>query len=82
MTFSEMTYTSHAGELPKLDLNVNWGSNFLALEKQWNSYMTLSSLAGSDTIIKIHTLQCCMSHGTFNIVDNLSLTDSQKADLV
>ncbi len=79
-TFSSMPYTFRAGDLPKLDLDVDRGSDFLAWEKQWNSYMTLSGLAGSDAAIKVHALQFCMSRETLTIVENLGLTDAQKAD--
>ena len=77
-----MTYTFRAGDLPKLDLDVDRGSDFLAWEKQWNSYMTLSGLAGSDAAVKVHALQYCMSRKTLAIVDNLGPTESQKADQV
>ena len=42
--------------------------------------MTLSGLAGSDAALKVHALQYCMSRETLTIVDNLGLTESQKAD--
>ena len=71
-----MPYTFHAGDLPKLDLDVDRGSDFLAWEKQWNSYMTLSGLAESDAVIKEHALQFCMSHETLTIVEHLGLTDA------
>ena len=75
-----MAYTFRAGDLPKLDLDVDRGTDFLAWEKQWNSYMTLSGLAGSDAAIKVHALQYSMSRDTLTIVDNLGLTDSLGAD--
>ena len=75
-----MTYTFRAGDLPKLDLDVDRVSDFLAWEKQWNSYMILSGLAGSDAAIKVHALQYCMSRDTLTIVDNLGLTEAQRAD--
>ena len=75
-----MSYTFRAGDMPKLDLDVDRGSDFLAWEKQWNSYMTLSGLAGADAAIKVHALQYCMSRDTLTIVDNLGLTDTQRAD--
>ena len=51
-----MTYTFRSGDLPKFDLNVDRGSDFLACEKQWNSYMTLSGLAELDAAIKVHAI--------------------------
>ena len=44
--------------------------------------MTLSGLARLGTAIKVHTLKYCMSCETLTIVDNLGLTESQKADEV
>ena len=75
-----MPYTFRAGDLPKLDLDDDRGSDFLAWEKQWNSYMTLSGLADSANDIKVHALQFCMSRETLTIVENLGLTDAQRAD--
>ena len=75
-----MPYTFRAGDLPKLDLDVDRGSDFLAWEKQWNSYMTLSGLADSDAAIQVHALQFCMSRETLTVMENLGLTDAQKAD--
>ena len=77
---SKMPYTFRAGDLPKLDFDIDRGSDFLAWEKQWNSYMTLSGLADSDAAIQVHALQFCMSRETLTIMENLGLTDAQKAD--
>ena len=75
-----MSYTFRAGDLPKLDLDVDRGSDFLAWEKQWNSYMMLSGLADSAASMKVHALHCCLSRDTLTIVDNLGLTDAQRGD--
>ena len=79
---SLMSYTFRAGDFPKLDLDVDRGSDFLAWEKQWNSYLTLLGLAESSPAMKIHPLQFCLSRETLTIVKNLGLTDAQKADQV
>ena len=79
---SLMSYTFRAGDLPKLDLDVDRGLDFLAWEKQWNSYMTLSGLADSAPAMKVHALRFCLSRETLTLVDNLGLTDAQKADQV
>ena len=42
--------------------------------------MTLSGLADSANDIKVHALQFCMSRETLTIVENLGLTDAQRAD--
>jgi hypothetical protein len=75
-----MPYTFRAGDLPKLDLDVDRGSDFLAWEKQWNSYRMLSGLVGSDAATQVHALHFCMSRETLTIVENLGLTDDQRAD--
>ncbi len=75
-----MSYTFRAGDLPKLDLDVDRGSDLLAWEKQWNSYMILSGLADSAAPIKVHALHCCLSRDTLTIVDNLGLTEAQRGD--
>ena len=75
-----MPYTFRAGDLPKLDLDVDRGSDFLAWEKQWSSYMTLSGLVETDAAIQVHALHFCMSRETLTIVENLGLTEAQRAD--
>ena len=75
-----MPYTFRAGDLPKLDLDVDRGSDFLAWEKQWNSYRILSGLVGSEAATQVHALHFCMSRETLTIVENLGLTDAQRAD--
>ena len=77
-----MSYTFRAGDLPKLDLDVDRGSDFLAWEKQWNSYMILSGLSGADAAIKVHALKFCMSCETLTIVDNLGLTKAERAQII
>ena len=69
-----MPYTFRAGDLPKPDLDVDRGSDFLAREKQWNSYRIL---VGSEAV---HALHFCMSRETLTIVENLGLTDALRAD--
>ena len=75
-----MPYTFRAGDLPKLDLDVDRGTDFLAWMKQWNAYRTLSALAAEPEVTQVHALNVCMSRDTLNIMDNLGLTNEQKAD--
>ena len=44
--------------------------------------MTLMGLADSAPAMEVHTLQFCLSRETLTIVNNLGLTDIQKADQV
>ena len=39
-----MSFTFRQGDLPKLDLQVDRGSDFKAWQTQWESYMSLSGL--------------------------------------
>ena len=75
-----MPYTFRAGDLPKLDLDVDRGTDFIAWMKQWNAYRTLSALAAEPAVTQVHALNLCMSRDTLNIMDNLGLTNEQKAD--
>ena len=39
-----MAYTFRPGDLPKLDLQVDRGTDFSAWKAQWEAYMSLSGL--------------------------------------
>ena len=39
------SYVFRQGDLPKLDLQIDRGSDFSAWQKQWESYMSLSGLS-------------------------------------
>ena len=43
-----MAYVFRARDLPKLDLQVDRGSDFKAWRAQWNAYMSLSGLKGQE----------------------------------
>ena len=43
-----MPYTFRQGDLPKLDLHIDHGSDFAALKVQWDSYLSLSGLDNKD----------------------------------
>ena len=43
-----MPFTFRQGDLPKLDLQVDRGSDFTAWKAQWDSYTSLSGLNGED----------------------------------
>ena len=72
-----MPFTIRQGDLPKLDLQVDRGTDFTAWKAQWESYLSLSEL-GKETQAKQVTL--CFSRETLTIVNNLGLTKDQKGN--
>ena len=77
-----MPYTFRQGDLPKLDLEVDKGSDFIAWNDQWNAYLTLSGLSDEQAITQANVLRLCFSRDTLSTVNNLGLSDGQKNDPV
>ena len=75
-----MPYTFRQGDLPKLDLEVDKGSDFKAWNAQWRAYKTLSGLSGEDATKQADVLRLCLSRDTLTTVDNLGLTKEQEDD--
>ena len=75
-----MSYVFRQGDLPKLDLQVDRGSDFKAWKTQWEAYLTLSGLKDEDRSKQVHVLTLCFSRETVTIVDNLGLTTAQQKD--
>ena len=75
-----MTYVFRAGDLPRLDLQVDRGSDFKAWRDQWNAYTSLSGLKDQDAAKQVQALTLCFSRETVTIVNNLSLTAAQLGD--
>ena len=73
-----MSYTFRTGDLPKLDLQVNRGSDFKAWRSQWDAYLSLSGLDKEPPAKKAQALTLCFARETVTIVDNLGLTADQK----
>ena len=74
------TYTFRTGDLPKLDVDTDRGTDFKAWQQQWQAYRSLSGLGGETAAKQVQALQLCFSRDTLNIVENLSLTTTQKKD--
>ena len=70
-----MTYTFRQGDLPKLDLQVDRGTDFTAWRTQWESYCSLSGLDEEDPSKQVKALMLCFSRETLAVVQNLGLTD-------
>jgi len=47
-----MPYIFRQGDLPKLDVQVDCGSDFTAWKAQWESYMSLSGLGSPKNLLK------------------------------
>ena len=75
-----MTYTFRTSDLPKLDLDTDRGSDFLAWQQQWLAYRSLSGLSAEAATKQVQALKLCFSRETLNVVDNLGLTEDQKKD--
>ena len=73
-----MPFTFWQGDLPKLDLQVDHGSNFATWEAQWASYLSLSGLANEEALKQVQVLMLCFSHDTLTIVQNLRLSEEER----
>ena len=74
-------YTFRPGDLPKLDLQVDRGSDFKAWRSQWSAYLNLSGLSKEPPEMQVQALTLCFARETVTIVDNLGLTDAQRSDV-
>ena len=75
-----MAYTFRTNDLPKLDLDMDRGTDFKAWQQQWAAYRSLSGLSEEPPTKQVQALQLCFSRETLNIVENLGLTAEQKRD--
>ena len=73
-----MPYVFRQGDLLKLDLQLDRGTDFAAWKLQWDSYISLSGLAGEDAQKQVQALMLCFSRETLSIVQNLGLTEEEK----
>ena len=65
------SYTFRLGDLPKLNLQVDCGTDFKALRPKWSAYFNPSSLDGQPAAKQVQALTLCFSRETVTIVDNL-----------
>ena len=73
-------YVFRVGDLPKLDLNVDRGSDFLAWKSQWDAYLSLSGLGTQAQEKRVQALTLCLSRETVTIVENLGLSEAQRGN--
>jgi len=75
-----MLYVFCQGDLPKLDKQVDRGTEFEAWKSQWESYSSLSGLSEEAVGKQVQALTLCFSRETLAIVQNLCLTEEQKGN--
>ena len=73
-----MAFVFRQGDLPKLDLQVDRGTDFKAWKSQWEAYINLSGLITQDAAKQVQALTLCFSRETVTIIDNLGLTAAQR----
>ena len=71
------TYTFRQGDLPRLDLQIDRGTEFTAWWTQWDLYSSLSGLAREDAAKQVKPLTLCLSRETLAIIHNLRLSEEQ-----
>ena len=76
-----MPFVFRLSDLPKLDLQVDRGTDFEAWRTQWTAYVNLSGLSEESAETKVQALNLCFSRETLTIVNNLGLTNEQKKDV-
>ena len=77
-----MRYTFRQGDLPKLDLEVDKGSDFIAWNAQWKAYRTLSGPSDEEATKQADVLRLCFTRDTLTTINNLGLTQDQENDPV
>ena len=74
------SYVFRTGDLPKLDLDTDRGTDFHAWHQQWQAYRSLSGLNAEPAAKQVQALQLCFSRETLNVVENLGLTTDERKD--
>ena len=73
-----MSYVFRHGDLPKLDLQIDRGSDFKAWKIQWDAYFNLSGLSAQSDEKQVYALTLCFTRESLTVVENLGLTDAQR----
>ena len=73
-----MPFTFRHSDIPKLDLDVDHGSNFKAWLEEWLAYIAVSGLSEENGDTKYHVLRLAFSRETASVVDNLGLSEEDK----
>jgi len=75
---STNTFTFHQGDLPKLHIQVDRGTDFMAWKAQWVCYSSLSGLNEQSGEKQVQALTLCFSRETLTIVQNLGLSEDDR----
>ena len=78
---SERTVRCYSTSDPRLDLQVNQGSDFKAWRSQWGTYLSLSGLDQESPATQVQALTLCFSRETVTVADNLGLSEDQRKDV-
>ena len=73
-----MPSTFRRSDIPKLDLDVDRGSNFKAWLEEWSAYIAVSGLSEENGDTKYHVLRLAFSRETASVVNNLGLPEEDK----
>ena len=73
-----MPFTFRRSNIPKLDLDVDRGSNFKAWLEEWSAYIAVSELGKENADTKYHVLRLAFSREMASVVDNLGLPEDNK----
>ena len=76
-----MTHTFRPGDLPRLDLQVDRGTDFKAWKTQWEAYQSLSGLGTQSQTKQVQALTLCFTRETLTIVENLGLSETQRGSV-
>ena len=76
-----MAYAFRPGDLPKLDLQVDRGTDFKAWKTQWEAYLNLSGLGAQSQTKQVQALTLCITRETLTIVENLGLSETQRGSV-
>ena len=78
---SRSSYVFRQGDLPKLELQIDRGSDFSAWQTQWELFMSLPGLGEETAVKQVQALTLCFSRETFTIVNNLGLTTEDRGNV-
>jgi len=75
-----MPYVFRLSDLPKLDLQIDRGTDFTAWRLQWDSYSNLSGSINQPAAKQVQALSFCFSREPLAIVQNLNLDNAARGD--
>ena len=70
-----MIFTFRRSDIPRLDLDIDSGSNFKAWLEEWTTYHALSGLNKQDGETQFYVLRLAFLRDTATVINNLGLPD-------